>query len=383
MENLIYFDNSATTKPHPEVIESFAKVSANYFANSSSIHPLGGQVEKLLDAARQQAADLIGVSKETIIFTSGGTEGNNTAIKGVALEHQSRGKHIITTQAEHPSIHDTCRSLEKLGFEITYMPVAEDGTVSAADVENSIRKDTILVTMMQVNNEIGSIQPIEEIGNVLKKHPKVLFHVDAVQGLGKVPLNLSDTGIDLCTFSGHKIHGLKGTGLLYVNHTAKLYPLLHGGSQESGIRSGTENVAGAVSFVKALRLIKEKQDIQKDNILKTLHDKLMKELSQLEGIEINSPAGGANHIIHFSVPGIKPEVIIHSLSQKEIYISTKSACSSRDLTESHVLVACGKTKEVSSSGLRVSFSYENKEEEVDIFVKEIKKAIQQFKEVLR
>lgn len=198
--------------------------------------------------------------------------------------------------------------------------------------------------------------------------------MDAVQGLGKVPLNLSDTGIDLCTFSGHKIHGLKGTGLLYVNHTAKLYPLLHGGSQESGIRSGTENVAGAVSFVKALRLIKEKQDIQKNNILKTLHDKLMKELSQLEGIEINSPAGGANHIIHFSVPGIKPEVIIHSLSQKEIYISTKSACSSRDLTESHVLVACGKTKEVSSSGLRVSFSYENKEEEVDIFVKEIKKS---------
>lgn len=380
---MIYFDNSATTKPHPEVIESFAKVSANYFANPSSIHPLGGQVEKLLEAARQQAADLIGVLKETLIFTSGGTEGNNTAIKGVALEHQSRGKHIITTQAEHPSIYDTCSSLEKLGFEITYMPVAEDGTVSAADVENSIRKDTILVTMMQVNNEIGSIQPVEEIGNVLKKYPKVLFHVDAVQGLGKVPLNLSDTGIDLCTFSGHKIHGLKGTGLLYVNHTAKLYPLLHGGSQEYGIRSGTENVAGAVSFVKALRLIKEKQNHQKDNMLKTLHDKLMKGLRQLEDIEINSPSDGANHIVHFSVPGMKPEVIIHSLSQKEIYISTKSACSSRDLTESQVLAACGKTKEVSASGLRVSFSYENTEEEIDIFMKEIKKAIQQFKEALR
>lgn len=380
MDTLIYFDNSATTKPHPEVIDSFTKVSAHYFANPSSIHPLGGQVEKLLEAARQQAADLIDVPKETVIFTSGGTEGNNTAIKGVALEHQSRGKHIITTTAEHPSIHDTCESLEKLGFEITYLPVTKDGTVSPPEVEKAVRKDTILVTMMQVNNEIGSIQPIEEIANVLQKYPKVLFHVDAVQGLGKVPLKLADTGIDLCTFSGHKIHGLKGTGLLYVNHTAKLYPLLHGGSQESGIRSGTENVAGAVSFVKALRLIKEKQQ---RNILKKLHDILMEELYQIEGIEINSPVDGAHHIVHFSVPGIKPEVIIHSLSQKEIYISTKSACSSRDQAESHVLVACGKTNDIASSGLRISFSYENTEEEVAIFVKELKKAIQQFKEVLR
>ncbi|CEI84514.1 aminotransferase V [Oceanobacillus oncorhynchi subsp. incaldanensis] len=380
---MIYFDNSATTKPHSEVVDSFTKVSANYFANPSSIHPLGGQVEKLLEAARQQAADLIDVPRETIIFTSGGTEGNNTAIKGVALEHQSRGKHIITTGAEHPSIHDTCGSLEKLGFEITYLPVTENGTVSAADVEKAIRKDTILVTMMQVNNEIGSIQPVEEIGTVLKKYPKVLFHVDAVQGLGKVPLKLTGSGIDICTFSGHKIHGLKGTGLLYVNHTAKLYPLLHGGSQESGIRSGTENVAGAVSFVKALRLIKEKESSQKDNVLKRLHDKLINELHQMEDVEINSPEDGANHIVHFSVPGIKPEVIIHSLSQKEIYISTKSACSSRDLTESHVLVACGKPNEVASSGLRVSFSYENTEAEAAIFVEELKKAIQQFKEVLR
>ncbi|GIO22504.1 cysteine desulfurase family protein [Oceanobacillus sp. J11TS1] len=380
---MIYFDNSATTKPHPEVIESFTKAAAHYFANPSSIHPLGGQVEKLLQAARQQAADLMGIPKETVVFTSGGTEGNNTAIKGVALEHQSRGKHIITTNAEHPSIQDTCRSLEQLGFEVTYLPVSAEGMVSSEDVERAIRKDTILVTMMQVNNEIGSIQPIDEIGKMLKKYPKVLFHVDAVQGLGKVPLNLANAGIDLCTFSGHKIHGLKGTGLLYVNHTAKLYPLLHGGSQESGIRSGTENVAGAVSFVKALRLVKEKQTNQKDNVLKRLHDKLMEELKQIEDIEINSPVNGANHIVHFSVPGIKPEVIIHSLSQKEIYISTKSACSSREQTESHVLVACGKTKEVASAGLRISFSYENTEEEVEVFVKELKKAIQQFKEVLR
>ncbi|WP_080874948.1 cysteine desulfurase family protein [Oceanobacillus timonensis] len=377
---MIYLDNSATTKPHPDVIDSFTKVSTHYFANPSSIHPLGGQAEKLLETARQQAADLIGISKEAVVFTSGGTEGNNTAIKGVAFEHQSRGKHVITTEAEHPSIHDTCQSLERLGFEITYLPVEADGTVTAADVEKAIRKDTILVTMMQVNNEIGSIQPVEEIGDVLKKHPKVLFHVDAVQGLGKVPLKLADSGIDLCTFSGHKIHGLKGTGLLYVNHTAKLYPLLHGGSQESGIRSGTENVAGAVSFVKALRLIKEKQQ---NPILKRLHDKLMHALSQMEDIEINSPSQGASHIVHFSVPGVKPEVIIHSLSQKDIYISTKSACSSRDQSESHVLVACGKTNDVASSGLRVSFSYENTEAEVEFFVKELQQAIQQFKQVLR
>lgn len=379
---MIYFDNSATTKPAPEVLDSFQKVAVRYFANPSSIHPLGGEVENLLQTARQQAAAILKVPAETLVFTSGGTEGNNTAIKGVALEHQNRGKHIITTQAEHPSIFDTCKSLEQLGFTITYLPVEEDGTVKVKQIEAAIQNDTILVTMMQVNNEIGAIQPIKEIGKMLQNYPKILFHVDAVQGLGKVPLTLTDSGIDLCTFSGHKIHGLKGTGLLYINHTARLFPLLHGGSQESGVRSGTENVAGAVSFVKALRLMKEKEKSQ-FKVLKRLHGKLMGELEKMDDIVLNSTRNGAMHIVHFSIPGVKPEVIIHSLSEKDIYISTKSACSSRLEMESHVLLACGKSKEVAASGIRISFSYENTEEEVTQFIKELKKAIKQFKEVLR
>ena len=221
---MIYLDNSATTKPYPEVIESFVKVSTDYFGNPSSLHGMGVQAEKLLSTARKQIADLLKVKNTEIFFTSGGTEGNNLAIKGVALANQQRGRHIITTSIEHPSVAAACQTLIDKGFTVTYLPVNEKGQISLADLADAIREDTILVSIMHVNNEVGSIQPILEVGTMLKKYPQILFHVDHVQGIGKIVLPLNDTGIDLCTISGHKLHGLKGTGVLYVRHGIQIAP---------------------------------------------------------------------------------------------------------------------------------------------------------------
>lgn len=371
---MIYLDNSATTKPNKDVLASFIQTSETFFANPSSIHQFGGKSERLLMKAREQAAKLLSVEKEAVIFTSGGTEGNNLAIKGIALEHQNRGKHIITTTIEHPSVTEACFALEKLGFEITYLPVNENGVISLGDLRNAIRRDTILISVIHVNNELGSIQPIMEIAEIAKAHHKLYLHVDHVQGLSKVPLELAGSGIDLCTISGHKIHGLKGTGLLYVNTRVRLFPLIHGGDQEFGIRSGTENLAGAVSLVKALRLIKEAEKANSAKLY-ALHAYLRTELQKMRYIVINTPEVSAPHIMNFSVPGIKPEVIIHMLGEQDIYISTKSACSSKQADDSKVLTACGFDAARSASGLRVSMSYENTKEEIIIFIKALEKAV--------
>ena len=378
---MIYLDNSATTIPDESVVASFNRVSNKYYANPASIHSFGATSEKLLVTARQQAASLLQVDTDEIIFTSGGTEGNNMAIKGIALQHQNRGKHIITTEIEHPAVYEACAGLEKLGFTITYLPVNENGVVSIDDVEKAIRKDTILLSVMHVNNEIGSIQPIEEIGKIAQKYPKLFFHVDDVQGVGKVPLELEDSGIDLCTLSGHKIHGLKGTGLLYVKKGTTLFPLFHGGEQEMNIRSGTVNVAGNVALVKALRLIKEREAKGMDE-LETMKQYVFRELSQMKDVIINSPVNGAPHIINFSVPGVKPEVLIHMLGEENIFLSTKSACSSKSKDESKVLAACGFSYERTISGLRVSLSYKNTLEEMKRFIQILQKAITQFKKAL-
>lgn len=378
---MIYLDNGATTKPHPEVLESFQKVSENYFANPSSIHELGGTVSDLQSEARKQIAQILGVEPEEIVFTSGGTEGNNLAIKGIALEHQNRGKHIITSKVEHPSVYNTCKSLETLGFEVTYLPVNRHGIVDVEDVKQALRDDTVLVSIMHVNNEIGSIQPIEAIADLLIEYPKVFFHIDAVQSLGKVPLDLSHEGIDLATFSGHKINGLKGTGVLYVNKGTTLFPLFHGGGQEFGIRSGTENVAGNVAFAKALRLIKEKEQAKRHE-LNEIRMKLYEALEQMEGVEMNSPKEGAPHIVHVSVPGFKPEVIIHALYDQGIVISTQSACSSKREEESRVLKACGHDRKRASSGLRITLSYDTTEAEVQTFLQSFERVLNELRKVL-
>ncbi|UOQ86298.1 cysteine desulfurase family protein [Gracilibacillus salinarum] len=379
---MIYLDNSATTRPSPEVLESFTKASSHFFGNPSSIHGIGMEAERLLRKSREQAGSILQVQPNEIIFTSGGTEGNNIAIKGAALAHQNRGKHIITTAIEHPSVLEACHGLESLGFEVTYLPVNADGFVEAKSVKNAIRKDTILVSIMHVNNEIGTIQPIEEIGAIVKDYPKALFHVDYVQGFGKLPLNIDKSHIDLCTISAHKIHGLKGTGLLVVKNGVRLFSLAHGGGQERSIRSGTENVAGIVAFVKAMRLAKEQQNEAVDKICE-LKKYLINQLQSMAKVKLNTPAtGSAPHIVHFSVPGYKPEVMIHALEESDIYISTKSACSSKSADESAVLIACGKDRSVATSGLRVSMSYETTEEEIVFFSQQLKKVIQKLSEVM-
>jgi len=378
---MIYLDNSATTKPDSTVIESFKQVSEKFFGNPSSIHELGGEVEKLQNRAREQAANILQVNSSEIVFTSGGTEGNNLAIKGIALKHQNRGKHIITSKVEHASVYETCKSLEDLGFTITYLPVKPNGVIDIEQLEKEITDETILISIMYVNNEIGSIQPIFDIGKKLKKYPKIFFHVDAVQAFGKVPLYLNDSGIDLCTLSGHKINGLKGTGLLYVKEGTSLYPLFHGGNQEFGLRSGTENVAGNVSFVRALRLMKEKEQNQWKQ-LKNLYEKLYQGLKKLDHLKINSSLDGAPHILNVSVPGLKPEVVIHALYEKGIIISTQSACSSKQFDKSRVLSACGISDERASSGLRISLSYETTEEDIDMFINVFNETITHLKDIL-
>lgn len=379
---MIYLDNSATTKPYPEVIESFSQVAGNWFGNPSSIHDFGMQAEKLLDRARSQAADLLGVKGEEIIFTSGGTESNNTAIKGVALEYQQRGNHIITTQIEHPSVLETCQALEKLGFRVTYLPVNEKGLISLKELEAAITEKTILISVMHVNNELGTIQPIEAIGQVAKKYPKLFFHVDHVQGSGKVPLNINASGIDFCSISGHKIHGLKGTGLLFIKKGIRIFPLLQGGGQEFAYRPGTENVAGFVSLVKALRLTMDNQRNEPERLFE-LQDFLRQKLNDMVEVVINSPSGHAPHILNISIPGYKPEVIIHDLAKKGIYISTKSACSSKLSDESAVLTACGLGYERSSSALRISLSYDNTMEEINEFCVTLEQTLRNLKGVMR
>lgn len=378
---MIYLDNSATTEPAKDVLHSFQHVSRELYANPSSIHPFGGEAEELLRQARKQAAQLLGIHPEEVIFTSGGTEGNNLAIKGIALKHRKRGKHIITSVTEHPSVLKTCRILEEFGFDVTYLPVDETGAVSVSQLEKAIREDTILISIMHVNNELGSVQPIVEIAKVVEKYPKVFFHVDHVQGFGKVPLSLQTNGIDLCTISGHKLHGLKGTGLLYVKRGTALHPLLHGGDQEYAYRSGTENVAGAVSLVKAMRLISDKMKTEGHRLYE-LQAYVKRHVQKMSDIEWNTPRKAAPHIMNVSASGLKPEVIIHALAEKGIMISTKSACSSKELNESSVLIHCGFSHERAASALRISMSYETTQMEIDTFLSALKSAVSQLKEVM-
>ena len=379
---MIYFDNSATTKPNPLVLDTFQKVARDFFGNPSSIHHFGLESEKLVRTARVQIASLLGVKEQEIFFTSGGTEGNNLAIKGVAYKYKSRGKHIITSAIEHPSVFNTCLQLEKEGFAVTFLPVGKDGRVSLEALEGALRDDTILVSIMHVNNEVGSVQPIKEIGELLKNYPKVLFHVDHVQGVGKVPIQIHEYGIDLLTISAHKFHGLKGTGALYVRDGLKLEPLLAGGGQERGIRSGTENVPGIVAMAKALRL---QMDHFKRNLngLKEINTFIRKELEKVEGLIINTPLeNAAPHIINFSVPGFKAEVLVHAISERGVFVSTTSACNSRKNEPSKTLLAMGCPQGVADSPIRISLSYENTMEEAVKGVQAIVDSIHQLKKTM-
>ncbi|TXC90229.1 cysteine desulfurase [Metabacillus litoralis] len=380
---MLYLDNSATTKPYKDVLATFIKVTEEYFANPSSIHKLGSEAEGLLNQSRKQVANLLGVLPNEIIFTSGGTEGNNLAIKGAAFANQHKGKHLITSVIEHPSVLESFKQLEKIhGFEVTYLSVDENGTVSCEDLQKNLRNDTILVSIMHVNNEVGTIQPIAEIGQLIKQFKNTLFHVDHVQGVTKVPLNINDAHIDLCTISGHKFHGLNGTGAVFIKTGVHLLPLFTGGSQELEMRSGTESLAGNVALAKALRLTTEKAEKQL-KIVKETQEKLRSELMNISGVVINTPVFAAPHILNFSVPNLKAEVLIHYFGEHGIYLSTTSACSSRRSTVSHTLLEMKKKEEVAKSAIRVSLSVDHNEEIVEPFITTLKNGISKLTKVMR
>ncbi|MBT2697775.1 cysteine desulfurase [Bacillus sp. ISL-40] len=380
---MIYFDNSATTKPFKDVIDSFVTVSSEYYGNPSSLHSMGGQAEKLLFQAREQVSKLLTVKPSEIYFTSGGTEGNNIAIKGSALLHKNKGRHLITSSVEHPSVRAAMEQLEQEGFEITYLPVDRFGRINVSDLEKAIRKDTILISIMQVNNEVGTVQPIKEIGDLLKKHPTILFHVDAVQGIGKIPLSLYKNRVDLCSISGHKFHGLKGTGALFIREGVRLAPLFSGGNQERKIRSGTENVAGAVAMAKALRMTLMKGEAEMER-MKNIHSLLRKGLAEIEGVQIHTPTeNAAPHILNFSLKGIKSEVFIHSLERKGIFVSTTSACSSKKKSPSKTLLAMGVHETQAESAIRISLSFENTREEAVTVLVAFKESANQLRKVMK
>lgn len=375
---MLYLDNSATTPVHPEVIRIMTDVLEKHFGNPSSLHRKGVEAERLLTKSREVVAQTLEVEPEEIIFTSGGTEGDNLAIKGIALEYQNRGKHVITTKIEHPAVREACSQLEKLEFDVTYLDVNKEGFINIEELKKSIRKDTILVSVMQVNNEVGTIQPIQEIGEILRGYPKVFFHVDAVQGYGKVPIKIKEWGIDLLTISGHKIHGPKGVGALYVKKGTTLFPLLAGGGQEVGVRSGTENLPGIVGFAKACQIAREISDKKYDEIASLRHKLINKLTKEMPQVVINGPKGqGASpYILNLSIPGLRGEVLVHALEKEEIFVSTGSACSSKKEITSPVLTAMGLDPQVKKGSIRVSFSYNITEKETEDFVVKLKKSVE-------
>ena len=379
---MIYLDNCATTKPYDEVLKTFVEVNNNYYGNPASINKYGKTVNKLLNAARTQVADILGVESDTIYFTSCATESNNIALLGSVEHKKDFGNRIIVSKIEHPSVLETFRELEHRGFILDYVNVDENGFIDLEHLKSLLTKETILVSVMHVNNIFGAIQPIEGIVEILKEYPKIHFHVDGVQGVLTEKIDL--TMIDSYSISAHKFHGLKGVGVLYLKSRRTTHNITFGGGQENGLRSGTVNVPGAVSLAKALRLSQEKvNDVKEKHYgYKKL---IVDELSAIEHVIINSPLQNdfVDSIINISLPKIKGEAIINALNERGIMVSTTSACSSRTFHLNEALYARGLSKENIEGSIRVSFSYETKLEEVKKFIEIFRdEYYKKFKEVI-
>lgn len=377
---MIYFDNSATTKMYPEVLDTYRKVNEQFFGNPSSLHRIGNEADALLQQSRKQIAQLLAVQPDEIFFTSGGTESDNWAIKGTAMEKFHAGKHMIASSVEHPAVSKSLEQLGKLGFEITYLPVDTDGIISVEELGKAIRKDTILVSVMAINNEVGSIQPIEAIGELLENYPWVHFHVDAVQAVGEcVPL-IQHPRVDLLSLSAHKFHGPKGVGILYKKHGKRIAPLLTGGGQEAGMRSTTENVGGVAAMAKALRMTLENGASSREQE-QLVRGKLFAALSEYEDVRIFSPEDGAGHILCFAMKGVRGEVMVHAFESQDIFISTTSACSSKKKGTPYTLGSMGVPLSWSQCAVRISLSGENTQVEADAFIEHFRTLHQQFQKI--
>ena len=372
-----YFDNSATTRVLDSVKDIVVKTMTEDYGNPAAKHRKGMEAEQYIREARKIIANSMKVQEKEILFTSGGSESNNMALIGTAWANQRAGKHIISTAIEHPSVYNPLGVLEELGFEVTILPVDHDGHISLKELEEAIRPDTILVSTMYVNNEVGAVEPVEEISRVIKaKNPSALYHVDAIQAYGKYVIRPKKQGIDLLSVSSHKIHGPKGVGFLYIRSGVKIKPLIYGGGQQAGMRSGTENVPGVAGFGAA---VKEMYTDHAEKIQKLigLKDYMTDRLGEIEGTMINSKKGEASapQIVSVSFEGVRSEVLLHALEDKGIYVSSGSACSSNHPGISGTLKGIGVAQKLLDSTIRISFSIFNTKEEVDYTIDVLKELV--------
>ncbi len=378
MDRIIYLDNASTSKVNSEVLDSFNQISLKYFANASSIHRLGQESNRLLEKSREQILSLLNLNHHEVIFTSGATEANNLAIRGYALANRNRGNHLITSATEHPSVLNTFKQLEKYGFEITVLPVNEKGVIEVNSLREAVNEQTILVSIMSVNNEIGAINPIKEIGEYLKKYPKIAFHVDMTQAIGKIDIPLEN--VDMFSFAGHKIHGLLGSGALIKEKKIVLEPQNSGGGQENNLRSGTNTVALSASLAKALRLaiVNRETNYQK---VSELRDYLVSYLKDNEDkYVLNSLDKNNPYIVNFSLKNRKASVVVEALSNRNIMVSSLSACHSKNEDYSYVVYALKHDMCLAHNTIRVSFSYDNTLDDVKDFIKALKEIIKEIKQ---
>ncbi|MDR3222325.1 MAG: cysteine desulfurase [Methanobrevibacter sp.] len=374
----MYMDHAATTPVREEVVKEMELYFTQYFGNPSTIYKVGREAKKGMEEAREKVADLIGAKVDEVIFTNGGTESDNMAIKGIAFKNKDKGNHIITSQIEHPAVIETCAFLKKLGFEITYLPVYKEGVVRVDDLKKAITDKTILITIMHVNSEIGTIQPIKEIGEIAKEKG-ITFHTDAIQSVGKIPINVHELNVDLLSISSHKIYGPKGVGALYVREKIKLEPFIHGGGQEKNLNSGTENVPGMVGLGKAAEIAKKELDSNMKH-LSNLKEKLINGILDIEEAYLNGDIGRmVPGTANFHFVGIEGESLVLLLDGNGIATATGSACSSKKLKASPVLKAIGLDVVKSHGSLRITLGPENTEEEVEKVIEIIKTSVERLR----
>ncbi len=378
----IYLDNASTTKPISEVVKKIKEVLKVHYANPSSLHKLGINAEKLVKEARLHISNELQTKKEEIIFTGSGTLANNIGIQGAAYRLKKFGNNIITTEIEHKSVLNIFKHLEKKGFKVNYIPVNKNGIINLDILKEKINKNTILVSTMAVNNEIGSVQPLKKISKIIDKHENLYFHVDGVQALGKFNLDIKEIGIDLYTISSHKVHGPKGVGALYINEEILIDKILYGSNQERGYYPGTENMPGIVGFGEAIKHLPNDKTIKKMNRLKNLLRNGIE--NEIPDVIFNTPNEGksAPHILNVSFANLKGEVLVHSLESENIYISTGAACTSRNDKTSHIIKALGLPDNYKEGTVRFSLSQFNSKKEIEITIKKLKKYVERLRKIM-